>query len=56
MPNETDISRVSIDFRVVPKSCYIEQQENGKNDKGFVLGGFYCYMDADGNVIKQKGK
>jgi hypothetical protein len=53
VPNETNVSRVSVDFRVIPRSCYIEQAEFG-NEKGFVLGGFYCSMDASGKVTRAK--
>ena len=51
VPNETDISRVSIDFRVIPKSCYIE---DCKQD--FKIGGFYNYMDAQGNIVNDNLK
>ncbi len=41
--NESGRTRVSLDFRVVPRSCYYEGTH-------FVLGGFYLAMLADGSV------
>ena len=44
--NETCRTRVSLDFRVVPRSCHVERPD----DRGFGLG-FYTAMDAEGRVV-----
>jgi hypothetical protein len=41
--NDSSSTRVSIDFRVVPRSCH---QEGTR----FTIGGFYLAMEADGSV------
>lgn len=43
--NETSRTRVSFDFRVVPRSCHVERP----SDRGFGIG-FYTAMDAEGRV------
>lgn len=43
--NETSRTRVSFDFRVVPRSCHVERS----SDRGFGIG-FYTAMDAEGRV------
>ena len=43
--NETSRTRVSFDFRVVPRSCHVERP----CDRGFGIG-FYTAMDAQGRV------
>lgn len=46
-PNETDLTRVSIDFRVLPRSCH----EDGTGyRRQFSLGCFFAAMDAEGSV------
>ena len=42
--NETEATRVSFDFRVVPLSCHAH------NASRFELGGFYGWLTADGDV------
>ena len=45
--NEEDITRVSFDFRVLPRSCYCEEAETRSQ---FVIGKFIAAMTADGVV------
>ena len=45
--NETPRTRVSFDFRVVPRSCHVERP----SDCGFVIHGFYTAMDAEGCIV-----
>ena len=48
VPNTTDVTRVCLDFRVVPRSCHdhVPSLENR-----FAVGGFYAEMDADGRLL-----
>lgn len=51
-PNETEITRISLDFRVVPRSCYV-QPDGGYNQ--FCLGRFFAALDADGKLSYMGG-
>ena len=50
--NTSDITRVSFDFRVVPRSCHRPDESK------FAIGGFYLLMDACGAVpsVEPTGK
>ena len=50
-PNETDRTRVSFDFRVVPRSCYVAAECEGGRADPYRPGEFYGEMDALGNVV-----
>ena len=50
VPNETARTRVSFDFRVVPRSCYVEEDCAGGRADPYRPGEFYGEMDARGNV------
>jgi len=50
-PNHTGSCRVSLDFRVVPRSCFLERYPGGMRDDGslaFSIGGFFGWMGPDG--------
>ena len=62
MPNTSGVSRVSFDFRIIPRSSCApikphdeEAEERGRSkDKGtgrFSIGGFYQCMRADGEIV-----
>ena len=53
---ETDVTRVSIDFRVAPRSCHrgdLESAEHVLGDQStkFRLGGFFAAFDAEGHLL-----
>ena len=51
VPNESGTCRVSFDFRVVPRSCFLTQYPGGTRSDGtlkFEIGGFYGWMQNDG--------
>jgi hypothetical protein len=45
--NETDITRVSFDFRVTPRSCHVDGTGHRRQ---FSLGCFFAALDAQGNL------
>ena len=48
VPNETDATRGSIDFRVVPRALYCERYSQSHRSDGmprFAPGGFFAVMD-----------
>ena len=45
--NETDITRVSFDFRVAPRSCHVDGTGHRRQ---FSLGCFFAALDAQGNL------
>jgi|Transcript_53289 hypothetical protein len=54
VPNETGVCRVSFDFRVIPRSCFVEQFSGGNRPDGrllFDIGGFFGWLDAEGNEV-----
>ena len=51
LPNETTRTRVSFDFRVVPRSCYVEEECAGGRADPYRPGEFYGEMDALGNIL-----
>ena len=55
--NEEDVTRVSMDFRVMPRSCYDAEERAHCHLPGegkFVLGAFFGALDADGRVSFEK--
>lgn len=51
-PNETERTRVSFDFRVVPRSCFVEDSESpGGRADPYRPGTFYGVMDATGEIV-----
>ena len=47
--NDTGDSRVSIDFRIIPKSYYEEKNENKSlhGKRPFLIGGYYVELSRD---------
>mmetsp|Transcript_34411 Transcript_34411/g.80578 ORF Transcript_34411/g.80578 Transcript_34411/m.80578 type:complete len:281 (+) Transcript_34411:10-852(+) len=51
VPNTSGCSRVSLDFRVLLRSCYVEQAPRPDGTGRFEIGGFYHAMDANGELL-----
>ncbi len=55
-------TRVSIDFRVVPRSCHVEIDDGKSSDakkrgRGrHRIGGFYSWMGPDGEIVQLQGQ
>ena len=54
-PNETERTRVSVDFRVVPRSCFDEGGCVGGRADPYRPGEFYGWMDANGQMLMAVG-
>jgi len=62
LPNDTEFTRVSLDFRVVPGPLYDNDYPGSRNEvngkQAFFLGGYYAWADCDDDgvwTVRQDG-
>ena len=58
LPNATGVTRLSLDFRVVPRSAFLERYEGshmGNDSPRFGLGGFFAALEPPGSAEPSPG-
>mmetsp|Transcript_29018 Transcript_29018/g.34486 ORF Transcript_29018/g.34486 Transcript_29018/m.34486 type:complete len:108 (+) Transcript_29018:608-931(+) len=62
VPNDTEVTRVSLDFRVVPGPLYDDDYPGSRNEvngkQAFFLGGYYAWADCSDDgvwTVRQDG-